>query len=182
MYKKKFMPFLCLCSLMCIYLSGCFLSKPLPLHCDYAPGKKGLPDLTVTRVYFTPAKMTIKDKVTINVEIKNIGSGPAYFSPGMTAWETTEAPSANANMGLRTQSIGLQFDEVLGGKIETPMAIVVKPGESYVSSLVVANSGRLAPGEYTYSVKVNPDGRIEEADKTNNERKCVLKMKSLSGR
>jgi hypothetical protein len=182
MSKKKFTQFLCLCPLMGIFLTGCLQSKPVQLHSDFAPGKKDLADLTVTRVYFTPAKPTIKDKVTINVEIKNIGSGPAYFSPGMTAWETTQAPTANASMGIRTQSMGVQNDEVLGGKIETPQAIVLKPGESYVSSLAVVNSGRLAPGEYPYSVKVNPDGRIEEADKTNNEQKGALKLKSVAGR
>jgi subtilase family serine protease len=181
MYKKNFIRRLCLFSLVSIFVQ--FLPvQSFAVELTGVPDKTDLPDLTVTRVYFTPARPTIKDRVTINVEIKNIGSGPAYFSTGITAWETTEAPTANANMGARPQGIGLQFDEVLSGKIVTPTPIVLKPGESYVSSQVVVSSGKLAPGEYPYAVKVNPEGKIGEADKTNNEQKGLLKMRGLAGR
>lgn len=181
MYKKNPIPLLWLCALMSIF------TQLFPLH-SYAaesggvPGKTGLPDLTVTNVSFTPAKPTIKDKVTINVEIKNVGSGPAYISTGTTAWETKEAPTANAVMGIGMQGMGVKSDEVLGGKIKTPLTVVVKPGETYVSSMLIVNSGKLTPGEYPYLIKVNPDGQIEEADKNNNEQKVVLKVRGLGGR
>jgi len=58
------------------------------------PATQVLPDLVITKIFFTPEKPTIKDKVIINVEFKNIGSGPAYISPGMTEWETVAAPSS----------------------------------------------------------------------------------------
>ncbi|MEI8356257.1 MAG: hypothetical protein WCG31_09245, partial [Deltaproteobacteria bacterium] len=60
--------------------------------------------------------------------------------------------------------------------------VVVKPGETYVSSMLIVNSGKLTPGEYPYLIKVNPDGQIEEADKNNNEQKVVLKVRGLGGR
>ena len=142
----------------------------------------GLPDLVITKIFFTPEKPTIKDKVIINVEFKNIGSGLAYISPGMTEWETETAPSSTGTMGLRIQAIGPQAGEVLGGKKEAAKAIVLKPGKSYISSMVVVDPGRLAPGEYAYVLRVNPDEEIKEADSDNNEQKAVLKMKGMGGR
>jgi len=145
-------------------------------------GKRGLPDLIITKIFFTPVKSTIKDKVIINVEMKNIGSGPAYFAPGMMEWETVTAPSSTGSMGLRIQTMGPLANEVMGGKKEASLAIVLKPGESYVSSMAVVDPGRLAPGEYTYVLRVNPDEGIKEADSNNNEQKAVLKLKGLGGR
>jgi hypothetical protein len=142
----------------------------------------GLPDLVITKIFFSPEKSTIKDKVILNVEFKNIGSGPAYISPGMTEWETVTAPSSTGTMGLRIQTMGPQADEVLGGKKEATKVIVLKPGESYASSMVVVDPGRLAPGEYTYVLRVNPDEEIKEADIGNNEQMAVLKMQGLGGR
>ena len=117
------------CSLLIIYFL--LLSvQSFAAGVEGAQGTHGLPDLVITKIFFTPEKPTIKDKVIINVEFKNIGSGLAYISPGMTEWETETAPSSTGTMGLRIQAIGPQAGEVLGGKKEAAKAIVLKTGES----------------------------------------------------
>ena len=181
MSQKNSMMSLRFCSLLIIYFL--LLSvQSFAAEVEGTHGKRGLPDLIISKIYFTPVKPTIKDKIIINVEIKNIGSGPAYFAPGTTEWETVTAPSSTGSMGLRIQTMGQQANEVLGGKKEASLAIVLKSGESYVSSMAVIDPGRLAPGEYTYTLRVNPDEGIKEADSENNEQKAVLKLKGSGGR
>jgi hypothetical protein len=170
-----------ICSLLLIGLPllpmQCFAANAAAGH-----GKHSLPDLAITKIYFSPSKPTTKDTIILNVEIKNFGPGPAHFSRGMMEWETVTAPSSTGSLGLSMPTMGPQVNEVLGGKKEVVSGIVLKPGESYVSSMAVINAGRLAPGDYIYAVRVNPDEAIDEADLDNNEQKAVLKLKGSGGR
>jgi hypothetical protein len=59
-------------------------SKSVPNQA--VPGLGQSPDLIIQRVWFTPDKPDHYSRIMINLEIKNIGAGPAVFGGNGTIW------------------------------------------------------------------------------------------------
>jgi hypothetical protein len=92
----------------------------------------------------------------IEVRVVNVGTTPAIWCPGVTLWRETESPVAY-KYGLRGVSNTDSFPRLipLSGAIVVPLRGAYQPGD-------------VPPGTYAWKVRLNPDGRIPEANSANN--------------
>ncbi len=122
------------------------LTRPLTIY--------PLPDLTVSKVFFTPNTATVFDRILINVEIANQGNGAAVFPFGKRIWGT------------------IKPNGVVVGPVSN--ADTIKPGSSVSRSLLLFNTGELKPGFYQIKVVVDPENSVRETNDANNQHLCTL--------
>jgi hypothetical protein len=96
---------------------------------------------------------------TESVKYVNEGPGPILFCPGVTLWRETASPVSS--------KYGLREIKNTSGK-----AIVYNPSNNnypFQSEIPGAlQPGDLPPGRYTWSIVMNPDGKIRETRSSNN--------------
>jgi hypothetical protein len=88
---------------------------------------------------------------------QNVGSGPILHCPGVTLWRETASPVSS--------KYGLRDVKNTSGK-----AIIVLPGMGGIESKIpgALQPGDLPPGTFTWSILMNPDGKIRETIPSNN--------------
>jgi hypothetical protein len=108
-----------------------------------------MPDLVVSKVISTPANPTTIDRIMINVEIRNQGNAAAFIPKGATTFLATKPTGG----GVGRESKG-----------ET-----ILPNASFSGSLHLFNAGELKPGTYQIKVMADPENRVVESNKANNQ-------------
>jgi hypothetical protein len=107
-----------------------------------------LPDLAISKVTFTPASPSTLDPVMISVEIANKGTVDAFL-----------------------QNILLLKVSLPNGITETAQtSYPLAPGGSFVQYITLTRTpGRLSAGTYAVTVVLDPDNKLAEVSKTNNQ-------------
>ena len=120
------------------------------------PPQATLPDLAVTSVTFSPNPATSTNRVSITVNMQNVGAGTAYFCSGATEW-TAQLPWGGGVGGVNFGGI-----------------LAIAPGGTFFGGVFILNPGQQPAGSYTVTATVDPGNSVVESNETNNSNTGTL--------
>jgi hypothetical protein len=123
------------------------------------PGRDQKPDLVVESVTFKPLNPTRYDRVFVDVQMRNLGPGPAIFCEQDRIWmsivEQPDRPSSRAGGGGAGDR-------------------VVKAGEQFFGGVYIVEPNTLQKGCYRVRVTVDDKNVIPEISEGNNTKTAYL--------
>lgn len=121
--------------------------------------RPALPDLIPVSCAFNPPTAKCGDQnIHLWVKYRNAGNADATIGARVYEW-TAECMQANiSNMGL----------------FNTGDALVMKPGTERYSNATDGRLPLLAPGAYTFTVKIDSKDLVGESNELNNDMQCTL--------
>ena len=120
-----------------------------------APTISGTPDLVVTKVSFLPPQPTREQAVSLDIEMKNQGTGPALFCKNDRYWSSNGGPGPRGT-GYSTHWL-IMPGQIFKGGLQT-----------FVTPLT------LLPGTYPITVTVDPNNEAAESNESNNSMSATL--------